>query len=322
MQILQNLHTLVVSYLSSAAVTFDRLDADPAAEVHSIGGPHVDFVPKAVVLWHGLGDNYNSFGMARAKDMIHQILPDVFVHSVFIDEDPGTDEKRSLFGDSNVEVDIVCEQLSRIPELNEGFGAIGFSQGGLFMRALVERCPNISVSTLVTFGSPHLGVSELPLCAHDDDWLCQKRNALLKRQVWFDTVQKSVVPAQYFRDPLQYDKYLEHLVFLADVNNERKEKFDEDAKLRLQKLQKLVLVQFARDTTLVPKESAHFGEQDPLTGRMLEMKETKLYREDLVGLKALHKQNKIDFHTIDEDHMRILDAVFVDIVSQYFGNGL
>jgi hypothetical protein len=33
-----------------------------------------------------------------------------------------------------VQVEIVCGQLSKMPELKHGFNAIGFSQGGQFLR--------------------------------------------------------------------------------------------------------------------------------------------------------------------------------------------
>ena len=91
------------------------------------------------------------------------------------------------------------------------------------MRGLIERCP-LEVNNLITFGSPHLGVLELPLCKDRFDWLCKRRNALLKKQVWHDSVQKRVIPAQYFRDPANIDQYLEHSNYLADINNERDEK--------------------------------------------------------------------------------------------------
>lgn len=48
-----------------------------------------------------------------------------------------------------------------------GIWAIGFSQGGLFLRAVFEWYPNLTVSTLITFGLPHMGVLQLPLCADD-----------------------------------------------------------------------------------------------------------------------------------------------------------
>lgn len=285
-------------------------------------GPPDNFSrPSAIVLWHGLGDNYNSSGMHRVADIISQILPQVYIHSVYVDSDPATDERRSLFGNANDEVDVVCDQLAEIPELAGGFGAIGFSQGGLFLRALVERC-NVTVSTLVTFGSPHMGVEDLSLCEPESDWVCRRRNALLRRQVWQRAVQQLVVPAQYFRDPARYDQYVEHSNFLVDVNNERAETFDADAKARLERLHKLVLVMFAQDTTVVPKESAVFGETDAATGEVVPLERTRVYRENLVGTRTLHEQGKIDFYSVDDVHMRFLDAFLVDIVSRYFGSGL
>lgn len=255
-------------------------------------------------------------------EIVNQIVPTAYVHSVYLEVNPLDDERRSLFGDANSEVDLVCEQLAQIPELAEGFAAVGFSQGGLFLRALVERCPNVTVSTLVTFGSPHMGVLELPLCARDDDWICKGRNELLKKQVWNPSVQKSVVPAQYFRDPLQYSSYQEFSNFLCDVNNENPATFSMEAKKRFKGLEKLVLIKFDRDTTLVPKESAFFQEVSAMTGQIVDFENTRFYREDLMGLKELHDDNKIDFYTVDDEHMRFLDEFFVDIVGKYFGDGL
>lgn len=314
MQILQLL-TLALS--SSGLLPTTQVCQTDKNELDISWGPPVNFSrPKAIVLWHGLGDNYNSTGMRRMAEIIGQIMPNVFVHSVYIDESPTTDERRSLFGDANTEVDIACEQLAQIPELADGFGAIGFSQGGLFLRALIERCPNVTVSKLVTFGSPHMGVLEFPLCAHDDDWVCKRRNELLKRQVWNTQVQKSVVPAQYFRDPLQYRSYLEHSNFLCYVNNERPSTFSSEAKERFSRLDKLVLIKFDKDTTLVPKESAYFQE----LGELFE--DSRLYLEDLIGLKKLHQENKVDFYSVDDEHMRFSDQFFVDIVMNYFSVGL
>lgn len=323
---------LLTLYLSSGigslppiqhVLTPSIVDKEGATPVEPAWGPPSDFVkPEAIVLWHGLGDNYNSLGMLHVKEIIHQLMPLTYVHNVALDLDPSIDERRSLMGDANVEVDAVCEELSSVPELQNGFAAIGFSQGGLFLRALIERCPGISVLTLVTFGSPHMGVLELPLCADKNDWLCKRRNELLKKQVWYDTIQKSIIPAQYFRATADYDRYLEHLKFLADINNERSDSFSVEAKERFSKLHKLVLIKFTEDTTLVPKESAFFQEVDPLGGYIVDMRQTRLYKEDLIGLKKLHKDDRIDFLTVEDNHMRFLDTFLVDIISKYFMNGL
>lgn len=90
----------------------------------------------------------------------------------------------------NEQLEGVAQQLAGIDELGHGFDAIGFSQGtptvfskssshvlrklrgGQFLRAYVERYNTPPVHNLLTFGSQHMGVSDLPLCK-PGDVLCQ-----------------------------------------------------------------------------------------------------------------------------------------------------
>lgn len=281
--------------------------------------PRIDpLATKAIVLWHGLGDNYNSLSMNQIEYLIEKTMPGTFIHSIWLDENPSTDERRSFIGDANEQVSSVCDQLSNIPELKDGFGAIGFSQGGLFMRALIERCSKISVLTLITFGSPHMGVLELPLCERDNDWICKRRNEALKRQVWNPSVRKTVVPAQYFRDPNHYENYLKYSNFLADVNLERSGLFQKDAKDRFSKLRRLALVCFSQDKTLVPKESAFFQDINPHTGSINGFENTRLFQENLIGLQLLHSEGKIEFFIVDDTHMAFSDIFFVDLLKRFF----
>ncbi|RLV95617.1 hypothetical protein JA1_000876 [Spathaspora sp. JA1] len=268
-----------------------------------------------VVIWHGLGDNYNSSGINQIKELFDSIHPGIFVYSISLDEDPSSDQQRSFFGDANVDIDQVCQTLSNITELATGFNAIGFSQGGLLLRGLIERCSNITVYNLITFGSPHLGVSELPMC-RPNDWLCKTRNNILKRQVWLDKVQKHVIPAQYFRDPGEFEKYLEYSHFLADINNERDDK-NATYKDNFSNINKLVLVTFTEDTTLVPKDSAWFFDYDPDLKISIPFQQTKLYQDNYIGLKSLHERNSIDFLSIKADHMRIPEEFIRDIAITY-----
>lgn len=270
--------------------------------------------PQPIVIWHGLGDNYNTTSMHRIEKLIKQHAPNTFVYSVYIDKDPSGDEQKSIFGDANSELEIACNELLQVMQLKDGFTGIGFSQGGLFMRALIEKCPSASVTKLITFGSPHMGVLELPLCEKDNDWLCKRKNAMLKRQVWLPLVQKRVIPAQYFRDPARYSAYLEHSNFLAAMNNERPESFDPEAKRRFSQLKKLLLVQFTQDTTLIPKESAFFQEISPETGEIVPFDRTKMYEDDLIGLRQLHEEHKVEFYNVDDRHMRFLDEFFLSIL--------
>jgi palmitoyl-protein thioesterase len=51
-----------------------------------------------VVLWHGLGDTYDSKGMARIAEYINNTYPGTFVHSIYLNENPGDDRNAGFIG--------------------------------------------------------------------------------------------------------------------------------------------------------------------------------------------------------------------------------
>lgn len=48
---------------------------------------------RPLVIWHGLGDSYASPGMLEFVQLIKDMHPGIFVHSVYIDEDLEADQK-------------------------------------------------------------------------------------------------------------------------------------------------------------------------------------------------------------------------------------
>ena len=275
---------------------------------------------RPLVIWHGLGDNYKSPYIERVVEVLSREHPGMFIHVISLDEDPKTDERSTLFGNANDVVVKICEQLIHIKELNRGFDAIGFSQGGLFTRAVIERCPDLKVHNLITFGSPHMGVMDLPICSDVNDWICKQRNEFLKRQVWNSNVQKTIIPAQYFRDPYQLENYVLFSNFLADANNELVDGVKVGYRKSFTELENLVLVKFTEDTTLVPKGSAWFEDIDPVTDEVIPFRKTELYRNDLLGLKSLDRKERVFFFLIEADHMVLTNATLIEITSNFVGN--
>jgi palmitoyl-protein thioesterase len=51
-----------------------------------------------VVLWHGLGDNYQGKGLADIAELINNTYPGTFVHSIYLDESPGEDRNKGFIG--------------------------------------------------------------------------------------------------------------------------------------------------------------------------------------------------------------------------------
>ena len=51
-----------------------------------------------VVLWHGLGDTYDSKGMTRIAEYINNTYPGTFVHSIYLNENPKEDRNAGFIG--------------------------------------------------------------------------------------------------------------------------------------------------------------------------------------------------------------------------------
>lgn len=275
---------------------------------------------RPVVIWHGLGDSYNGSSIHRTEDIINQIHPEVFVYAVGLDENPSNDKQASFIGDLNRQLEQVCDQITAIEDLKDGFDAIGYSQGGLFLRGLLQRCKGAKIHNLITFGSPHMGVMDLPPCADSKDLVCKTKNQMLKKQIYYDVIQHQVVPAQYFRDPYDYETYLKHSNFLANINNEVVEEFNKEYVDRVKSLNKFIMVQFLEDDMVVPKESAHFADVDVDTGEVIPLRESRIYKSDFLGLKTLDSDHKLVFEEIHGLHMRIPETFLTNIVNDYLGS--
>ncbi|KAF8653587.1 hypothetical protein AX16_003865 [Volvariella volvacea WC 439] len=295
--------------------------------------------PRPLVLWHGLGDAHSSPGMLEFASLIKDIHPGIFIHSVYIEEDIEQDRRAGFYGNANTQIEFVAEQLAGIPELAEGFDAIGFSQGGQFLRAYVERYNDPPINNLITFGSQHMGISDIPLC-RPYDLLCQVARRAAKGAVYSSWAQNNLIQAQYFRDPRNMETYLESNYFLTSINNEIAEERNQTYAKNLASLNTLVLVIFTEDRTVVPKESAWFGSENPdeedganpadmqqvITsnsgaGNIIPMRQQPLYLEDWIGLRELDERGGIVFDSCNGVHMQISDC-WERFVRKYVGGAL
>lgn len=279
-----------------------------------------------VVIWHGLGDTYNSSGIASLASEMQAEFPGIVVYSVYIEEDEAADRKASWFGNVNDQVELVAKQLQAIPVLSQGFNALGISQGGQFLRAYNERFNDPPVYNLITFGSQHMGISKTADC-EPGDLLCLSVQSIIKFGVYSSWIQNSVVPAQYFRDSSQIEKYLDSSNFLADINNERPLSRNPTYAKNLASLNKLVLVLFTEDATVIPKESSWFGSYAPPDNSVglvaeepviIPLRQQPLYTEDWIGLKKLDSEDRIKFIACEGGHLHYSEC-FASVIKEYAG---
>ena len=125
------------------------------------------FKPFPLIIWHGLGDSAYSEGMIALKQELEEAFPGMYVHLVALGSNEAEDRNKGVFGNVNEDIEKVCQDLQEVKELKRDgkdgiyVDAMGFSQGGQFLRGLVQRCEGVKVRNLVTFGSQHM-VGEPP----------------------------------------------------------------------------------------------------------------------------------------------------------------
>jgi len=199
---------------------------------------------------------------------------------------------------------------------------LGFSQGGQFLRAYVERCNNPPVYNLITMGGQHQGVADVPDCTSVNETICGIVEEALAFGAYNPIAQDIVVRAQYFHDPNEPSQYLEYNTFLPDINNDIT--INAQYKKNLVSLNNLVLVQFENDTVVVPKDSSWFGYYaDNDLNTMLAFNDTKLYIEDTIGLQTLDKMGKLHFDSTPGEHMKFTLSWFNDhVIVPYLTNDL
>ena len=264
------------------------------------------FLP--TVVWHGLGDSADSEGILAVLAAIsnHTKAPAIAI-------DVGA-RQSSFFGNINEQLERVSVELQQNKLLRDGFNAIGFSQGGQFLRAYVERYNSPPVQSLMTWGSQHSGISEVP-CSQESSAACKSTRALVRNGAFNSFVQNRIIPAQYYKgDPEVRDQYLEKSIFLADINNE---KIIKNATYRknLVSLKSLVLIQFKDDTTVIPKQSSLFEDVDA-TGKTVKMNETSYWHD--LGLKTLAARNRLFSKVVEGRHMEIDIPELLQFVDLYF----
>jgi len=285
---------------------------------------HSANAPLPLLVWHGLGDNYAADGIKSIGELAQKVHPGTFVYAIRLDEDAAADRRASFFGNLTTQLDQVCTAISEHPVLSQTkkVDAVGFSQGGQFLRGLVERCDAVAVRSLVTFGSQHNGISDFQACA-SNDWLCKGAMGLLRTNTWSTFIQGRLVPAQYYRSTndttgLASDEYLEYSNFLADVNNERKVKNTTYAE-RIAALENFVMYVFEGDKTVIPKESGWFAQVNRTDGEVTHLRNRTMYTEDWLGLKKLDEKGGLVFRGVKGEHMELDDRVLGKAFKEFFG---
>ncbi|CAG2212260.1 palmitoyl-protein thioesterase 1-like [Mytilus galloprovincialis] len=271
-----------------------------------------------VVLWHGMGDSCcNPLSMGSIKGLIEKQVSKVYVKSLEIGDNIEEDTVNGFFLNCNTQISMVCEMLAKDPKLQNGYNAIGFSQGGQFLRAVAQRCPSPPMINLISVGGQHQGVYGFPRCPGGNSTLCDEVRRLLNLGAYIDAIQDRLVQAEYWHDPMNEDEYKQKSVFLADINQENK--MNATYKTNLMKVKNIALVKFLDDGMVQPRDSEWFGFYNPGQAKTVyNLTQSKLYTQDLLGLKQMNEAGRLHFLASPGDHLQFTEEWFISNIVNKF----
>lgn len=267
---------------------------------------------------HGMGDFANDpFGMVPLAHAISEYLDGAYVLNVQIGDTCMEDILNGFIMNLNDQVDYFANVVRNDINLINGFNAIGYSQGNLVVRGYIERYNNPPVMNFISMHGPLAGVGGFPGCSIDN-MFCRAFAALLGTVVYNPMIQDHLAQANYFRDPLRINDYLNGDLFLVDVNNEL-DATNKTYNNNWMNLNSICLVKALNDTVVIPNDSEWFGFfKDGSYNNIWLFNETPWYQDNLFGLKSLDLKNKVYFNTTDGNHLDFSTDYLLDLVGIYF----
>ena len=261
-------------------------------------------IPTAI--FHGLGDACIYPGMHSFTKKIGEGTGD-YAKCVEV----GNGSLTSIFENFEKQAEKGCANLLTHEEFTSAteINVVGLSQGALIARYIAESCTDVKVRNLLSIGGPNMGVTDIPHCFNGA--FCGLVNKVARTLVYLNIVQDHLGPAGYFRDPAQFSRYEADSVFLGKLNNETSAPVSAE-KERFSDLNGLMLVMFEQDTMVYPKESEWFQTLDSSDKSVVALEDTDFYKNDLIGLKALNEAKKVQFVSIDGDHLQFSSSDITD----------
>ena len=257
--------------------------------------------------------------MGAIKNFIQQELPGIYVYSVMVGNNEVEDEINGFVGRVNDQIEHVKAKLASDPKLARGFNAVGFSQGGQFLRGYVEMFNDPPVYNLVSMGGQHQGVFGIPECSAANHTLCELLRRAVDLGAYRPDVQEWSVQMQYWHDPIREREYASKSTFLAGINNE--ETFNATYKANMLTLSNFAMIQFVNDTVVQPRESEWFGFYAPGQDKKIQtMEQSKIYQQDLIGLQELNDSGRLWQIPCEGDHLDFTDEYFLKVVISPFLN--
>lgn len=273
--------------------------------------------PSAVL--HGMGDSCFNPGMKQITKVVGTVSGQ---YSVCVPggSTQGSDTLSGFFVNMDKNVDIFAAKVRADPQLANGFNCVGFSQGNSVCRGYIHRYNDPPVITHLSVHGTVSGVAGFPNCNPDGllGPVC-KVLSHISGDVAYTDLQNDIFQVDYFRDPFSVNSTaFKEKSQLAQWNNEGIT-FNQTYKDNFLKVKRFAMIKAMKDTMVFPNEGEWWGHYaDNSLSKVLTMKETKWYTDDLFGLKTADEAGRIIFNTTSGNHLQFSIEELTWWINNYF----
>ncbi|KAK9701745.1 WD40 region of Ge1, enhancer of mRNA-decapping protein [Popillia japonica] len=175
----------------------------------------------------------------------------------------------------------------------DGIHLLGYSQGALIARVIVQAFPTLNVCNLISLSGPQAGQYGTAFLHIIFPNLALKT----AYELFYSYVGQHTSVGNYWNDPYHQDLYYKYSHFLPYTNNALLSNRSVEFKSGIVKLNKFVLIGGPDDNVITPWQSSHFGYYNENV-TVIDMKDRDIYTKDLIGLKTLDEAKKLDLITV------------------------
>ncbi|XP_076765725.1 palmitoyl-protein thioesterase 2 [Xylocopa sonorina] len=241
---------------------------------------------RAVVVIHGVLTGSDS--MELISNRIQQMHPDTQIYNI-----PRYAGWSSLEPMWRQVEEIGMDIVSIGAVFPEGINLVGYSQGGLLARVILQVFPDHNVKNFISLSSPQAGqYGTRFLHLFFPDLVCETAYEL-----FYSKIGQHTSVGNYWNDPHHQELYYKFSKFLPYVNNEKNSTKMPTSKRGLTKLKRMVLIGGPDDGVITPWQSSHFGYYDT-NETVIDMRDRDIYKDDLIGLRTLDESGKLTLITV------------------------
>lgn len=175
----------------------------------------------------------------------------------------------------------------------DGVHFIGYSQGALIGRAILQTFPNHNVKNYISLSGPQAGQYGTAFLHIIFPGMALKT----AYELFYSRVGQHTSVGNYWNDPYHTKLYFDYCQFLPFINNEILSNRSDEFKIGLLNLDNLILIGGPDDNVITPWQSSQFGYFNS-NESVIDYTKRDIYTKDLIGLKTLDKAKKLAVVTV------------------------